>query len=125
MIVASEYAAFPQRVATGVEVPKDPETGQPLPTAELKAALSRLWVFANKDAKVQDLQAADLGNYVKALEPLVQHLAAQTRTPPHYLLGQVVNASGDALKAAETGLPKAAVLARHELRRIAAVSPTS
>jgi hypothetical protein len=31
-------------------------------------------------------------------------LAAQTRTPPHYLLGQVVNASGDALKVAEAGL---------------------
>jgi hypothetical protein len=34
----------------------------------------------------------------------IQHLAAQTRTPPHYLLGQVVNASGDALQVAEAGL---------------------
>jgi hypothetical protein len=42
--------------------------------------------------------------YVKAVEMFVQHVAAQTRTPPHYLMGTVVNASGDALKAAETGL---------------------
>jgi hypothetical protein len=34
----------------------------------------------------------------------VQHLAAITRTPPHYLLGAMVNISGDALAAAETGL---------------------
>jgi hypothetical protein len=35
---------------------------------------------------------------------LIQHLAAQTRTPPHYLLSSIINASGDALKAAEAGL---------------------
>jgi hypothetical protein len=34
----------------------------------------------------------------------VQDLAAISRTPPHYLIGAVVNVSGDALKAAETGL---------------------
>jgi hypothetical protein len=34
----------------------------------------------------------------------VRDLTAQTRTPPHYVAGQIVNASGDALKAAETGL---------------------
>ena len=30
MLVASEYGAFRQRVLTGVEVPRDPETGKPL-----------------------------------------------------------------------------------------------
>jgi hypothetical protein len=34
----------------------------------------------------------------------IQHLAAQTNTPPHYLLGSMVNISGDALAAAESGL---------------------
>jgi hypothetical protein len=50
------------------------------------------------------LAAADLNNYVKPIEMLIQHLAAQTRTPPHYLLSSIVNASGDALKSAEAGL---------------------
>jgi Phage portal protein, SPP1 Gp6-like len=104
LIVTSEYGAFPQRVLTGVEVPKDPETGQPLAATELKAAMSRLWTFKPADAKVWDLAPADLGNFVKAVEMFIQHLAAQTRTPPHYLLGQVVNASGDALSVAEAGL---------------------
>jgi hypothetical protein len=103
MLVASEFAAFPQRVMTGVEVPTD-ESGAPLSSTELKAAVGRLWVFENENAKVSQFAAADLNNYVNAIAMLLQHLAAQTRTPPHYLLGQIVNVSGDALKAAETGL---------------------
>lgn len=103
MLVASEFAAFPQRVLMGVEVPTD-ETGAPLPATELKAAVSRFWAFENENAKVAEFSAANLSNYVGAITLLLQHLAAQTRTPPHYLLGQIVNASGDALKAAETGL---------------------
>jgi hypothetical protein len=104
MIVTSEYGAFPQRVVTGVEVPKDPETGQPLASAEMKAAMSRLWTFKPPDARVTELPAADLTNFVNAVEMFVTHLAAQTRTPPHYLLAKLVNMSGDALSVAEAGL---------------------
>ena len=104
LIVTSEYGAFPQRVVTGVEVPKDPETGQPLASAEMKAAMSRLWTFKPPDARVTALPAADLLNFVNAIEMFVTHLAAQTRTPPHYLLAKLVNMSGDALSVAEAGL---------------------
>lgn len=105
MLVASEFAAFPQRVLTGVEVPTD-ENGAPTSATELKAAVGRLWAFENENAKVSEFQAADLNNYVQAITLLLQHLSAQTRTPPHYLLGEIVNVSGDALVAAETGLTK-------------------
>lgn len=104
LIVTSEYGAFPQRVVTGVEVPKDPETGQPLAAAEMKAAMSRLWTFKPSDAQVTSLPAADLSNFTNAIEMFVTHLAAQTRTPPHYLLAKLVNMSGDALSVAEAGL---------------------
>lgn len=103
MLVASEFAAFQQRVITGLEVESD-KNGLPDKSMEQKAAVNRIWALENPDAKVFSLPASDLGNYVKAIELLLQHLAAQTRTPPHYLLGQIVNVSGDALKAAETGL---------------------
>jgi len=107
MIVNSEYGAFPQRVLTGVEVPKDPQTGQPMWNAEeLKAAMSRLWLFEKENVKAQSLPAADMQNFVVSVEMLIQHLAAQTRTPPHYLLAKMVNASGDALATAEAGLVK-------------------
>jgi hypothetical protein len=39
-----------------------------------------------------------------AIRGFVDDLVAQTRTPPHYVVGKMANLSGDALKAAETGL---------------------
>lgn len=103
MLVASEYAAFRQRYVTGMDIPVDPETGERLVT-EWKSAISRLWIAEDKDTRFGEFTATDLDNYVKGVGMLLQHLSAQSRTPPHYLIGQIVNASGDALKAAETGL---------------------
>jgi hypothetical protein len=102
MLVASEVAGFRQRWATGLEVPVDPETDQPIQT--FSAAIDRLWITDAPDAKFGEFGATDLSNYTNAIEQRIQSLAARTRTPPHYLLGSIVNASGDALKAAEAGL---------------------
>lgn len=129
MIVASEFQAFRQRVLTGVEIPKNPETGAPLPSQQIEAAISRLWAFEPADAKVHDLEPADLGNYVSGIKELLNHLAAQTRTPPHYLIGQMVNVSGEALAAAESGLvsrveskQSAFAIAWRDVLRLAGVS---
>src|SRR4051812_11185854 len=96
MLVASEFGAFPQRVLAGIEIPKDPATGRPMRGYELEASMSRLWTFGNAEVKATEFSAADLSNYVNPLEMMIHHLAAQTRTPPHYLLGSMINASGDA-----------------------------
>ena len=101
MLVAAEFAAFRQRVMTGVETPDDPATGRPM---RVDMGVNRLFTVEAPDAKVFDLQASDLKNYVEAIEMFIQHLAAQTNTPPHYLLGKMLNVSGDALAAAESGL---------------------
>jgi hypothetical protein len=64
-----------------------------------------MWTVGNEQAQFGEFSASDLGNYVKAVEMAIQHVAAQTRTPPHYLLGQSGNfPSGESLKATETGL---------------------
>jgi hypothetical protein len=104
MIHASEFTSFPQRVMTGVELPKDPVTGEVVDEVQLRAAVSRMWAFEAPDANVFELAAGSLTNYVEGIDLSVQHMAAQTRTPPHYLLARIANISGDALKAAETGL---------------------
>lgn len=104
MLVASEYAGYRQRWVAGMETPRDPVTGEKLPVDEWKAMVSRVWFSESPDTKFGDFNATDLNNYVAAATMLLQHLSAQSRTPPHYLVGQIVNASGDALKAAETGL---------------------
>lgn len=101
MLIGSEYQAYPQRVLLGVEPPVGPD-GKPI--SGPKASQQRLWYFNAPDAKVAEFTAANLNAFVDASQHLVRHLTAQTRTPPHYVLGEIVNASGDALKAAETGL---------------------
>ena len=103
MLVASEFAGFRQRWVTGIDIPKDPVTGESL-AAAWTAGASRLWTAESDKTKFGEFDVTQLNNYVDAASMLLQHLSAQTRTPPHYLIGQIVNASGDALKAAETGL---------------------
>lgn len=103
LLVTSEFQAFPQRAIMGWEPPTG-EDGKVLPGVDLKMAASRVWTFKDDNVKLQELAAANLGNYAPVIEMLVQHLSAQTRTPPHYLVATMANVSGDALKTAEAGL---------------------
>lgn len=104
MIVASEFAAYPQRWATGIEIPVNPATGERM-AAQFLGGADRVWGVEATDAKFGNFQVSDLGIYVRAVEMLIQHIAAQTRTPPHYLLGAMGSfPSGESLKATETGL---------------------
>lgn len=102
LIAAMKYGAFRQRWASGLEVDEDPVTGEKIQPFQLD--IRKLWTVGDTDAKFGEFAATDLKPYIAAVESAVQDLAAISRTPPHYLLGQVVNVSGDALKAAETGL---------------------
>jgi hypothetical protein len=103
MIVASEFGSFRQRWATGVDIPVNPETNQPID--DFKTAIGKVWRTPNTDARFGDFEQTDLGQFVSAIEMFVQHVASQTRTPPHYFNsfgGQFP--SGEAIKSAETGL---------------------
>lgn len=107
---ALDYASLPQRVVTGTEVPKIPvldENGQvkghrPL---ELDTLIKEriLWI-PGQNAKIAEWSAASLDVFSAVIERAVEHIAAQTRTPPHYLIGKIQNVSAEALTAAETGL---------------------
>lgn len=110
LLNALDYASLPQRIVLGTEMPKVPvldEAGQitgyrpyDLSTLPLERAL---WI-PGENAKVAEWRAASLDGYASAIEKAVEHIAAQTRTPPHYLIGKVANLSAEALTAAETGL---------------------
>ncbi|WP_406160969.1 phage portal protein [Streptomyces canus] len=102
LIAAMKYGAFRQRWAAGLEVDEDPVTGQKIQPFQLD--IRKLWTTDDPEVKFGEFSATDLKPYVAAVESAVQDLAAISRTPPHYLIGAVVNVSGDALKAAETGL---------------------
>ncbi|BDM70620.1 hypothetical protein HEK616_41070 [Streptomyces nigrescens] len=102
LIAAMKYGAFRQRWAAGLEIGEDPLTGAKIEPFTLD--IKSLWTTDDPDVKFGEFSATDLKPYVAAVESAVQDLAAISKTPPHYLIGQVVNVSGDALKAAETGL---------------------
>jgi hypothetical protein len=102
MLVASEYQAFRQRWLSGHEVPTDPETGQPI--EEFRHAIDRMFIVEDEKAQFGEFSTTDLSNFVVGIEMLVQHIASQTRTPPHYFALKGQFPSGDAIKSAETGL---------------------
>lgn len=103
MLTASESAAFPQRYATGWEFDTDPETGAALPPT-FKQGAGSVWATESQTAQLGQFMVADLGNFVKAIELIINHIAAISRTPPHYLSSSADRLSGESIKAAETGL---------------------
>jgi hypothetical protein len=110
LFTASDYASFPQRVVMGAERPMIPKlnaAGEIIgktPVDLDKFQIDRVAWITGKDAKIAEWQAANLAAYSEIIEVAVGHLAAQTRTPQHYLIGKMANLSADALLAAETGL---------------------
>jgi len=103
MLVASEYAAFRQRWATGLELEIDEDTGKP--KNPFQANAGSIWTVEEAATKFGEFDVTDLENYVKAIETTIQHIATITSTPPHYLLGSSgAFPSGESLTATETGL---------------------
>ena len=101
-LLASEYAAWPQRYVTGLEIQED-ENGNPV--EPFKIAVDKLLQAEDPNARFGQFEAADLGNYVKLVEMLVQHMASISRIPFHYfLLNGGTAPSGEAITSAEAGL---------------------
>jgi hypothetical protein len=100
-MIISKSQAYKQRWAKGITLPTD-DNGNPKPPFDPGSDI--LWTVEDENAQFGEFREADITQILKAVRDDVGDLAAITKTPPHYLLGEIVNASGDALKAAETGL---------------------
>lgn len=125
LMIALQFASFRQRWATGLAIPLDEDpyldaSGTPTqaatdadgnenranpnydkPTESFQAAVDRLWVTDSTEAKFGDFAQTEVSGHLKTYESAVQTLAAIAQTPPHVLLGDLVNLSADALAAAE------------------------
>lgn len=95
LLVAQHYAAFRQRYVLGWLAADEQQ--------KAKASASRLWTFDDADVKVGEFGQTDLGGYLDSRQSTLEHLATISQTPPHYLLGKLVNLSAEALAAAEAG----------------------
>lgn len=113
MLVASEYAAFRQRWATGIDVPTDEATGQPIEI--WKAAIERVWTTATTEAKFGEFSAANLEQMRTLVDGFKLDAATVSGIPLHYF--NLVTGdfpSGEALKTAEGRL-----IAKAEDRQVA------
>lgn len=102
MAVASEFTAAPQRWATGIEIPLDPKTGEPLQS--FKAGADNMWVVANDAAKFGQFIPGALTAFKSGIDLLVEHLCVVSRTPMYYMMAQTNYPSGEGLKSTEGAL---------------------
>ena len=100
LLMAQQYAAFRQRWVTGMAPPLD-ENGTPV--EPFNARVNGLFVAEDSDTKFGEFGQTDLGGYLESREATIRHMATVSQTPPHNLLGQLINLSAEALAAAESG----------------------
>jgi hypothetical protein len=107
-MVATDYGAFRQIWATGIRIARDvikTEDGEAVRVVRpFDVGANRLLTNESPDGRFGAIPESTLGGYLESVSQDVNHLAAITQTPPHYLLGTMVNLSADAIKAAEAGL---------------------
>jgi hypothetical protein len=110
LFVAADHASMPARVVMGQEPPKLPildENGQKIgeKTVDIQE-LSRgrmLWL-TGQNAKIDSWESAKLDVFTQVINVAVKHTASQTKTPIHYIVGDLGNVNGETLKATETPL---------------------
>jgi len=95
--VAERYAAFRQRWMIGWSTDDEAEA--------VKLSAQRLMtVDADPDAvKLGEFEQTDLAGYLDSRRATLESFGIVSQTPPHNLVGQMVNLSAEALVAAEVG----------------------
>ncbi|OKH96599.1 hypothetical protein AB852_00715 [Streptomyces uncialis] len=101
-LTASEFAAWPQRYVTGLEIVED-DHGNPV--EPFKVAVDKLLQAEDPAARFGQFEAASLSNYCDLVGLLLQHMSSISRTPSHYFLVNGGTApSGESITSAEVGL---------------------
>lgn len=107
-LVATDFAAFRTIWATGVKIARQvikTETGDAVQVVKpFDIGANRLLTSEDPASRFGGIPESTLSGYLAGCEQDIQTLAATTQTPPHYLLGQMINLAADAIKAAEAGL---------------------
>lgn len=110
LINALDAASLPQRVVTGASPPEVPildGDGQVIGKrpVELDDLINEkiLWV-PGETAKTAEWSRSQLEPFSRVIDQAIEHIAAQTRTPPHYLMTKMINTAAEALTISEAGL---------------------
>lgn len=114
MFLGADYASMPARVVLHQGPPMTPtfnDIGEQIgekPVDIRDLAEKRLLYLSGENTAIDSWDAARLDVFTDAIEVAVGHIAAQTRTPPTYLVTKagMSNVNADGLKASEIGLVK-------------------
>jgi hypothetical protein len=99
-LITQDFGAFPQKWATGY--PETDTAGNP--TEPIDIGRDRIVTTDVSETKFGQWMPADMDPYSSAKREDVHDIAARTRTPAQYLLGEMSNVNGETLKASESGL---------------------
>lgn len=103
LVVGGEFHSLPQRWATGLTIPIDPETGKERKPFE--SGLDRIWAVGDKDVAFGQFTSADLSQIVEVINDHRHEIARVSRTPLHLMMLNTGDfPSGEALRTAEAPL---------------------
>ena len=112
LFAAADFASMPARVVMGQEPPKVPildTSGNIIgekPVEIEQLTKGRMLWLTGESSSIGQWEAAKLDTFTDVINRCVRHIASQTRTPIHYISGEVSNVNSETLIALETGLVK-------------------
>jgi hypothetical protein len=95
-----DQGAFKAMWATGLKIPRDPVTGEPV--EKFLKAINRVFVNENPDGKYGQLQAEDITQILGSVRDDVVDCAMLVPTSADSILGKLVNVAADGLKLAQS-----------------------
>jgi hypothetical protein len=103
-LLAVELGALRQKWASGLEIPVDPTTNQPI--EPFKVALDRLWVSEDPETRFGSFDQTDVRPYLQGISDAIGQLSAVSRIPTLYFNQSDLSnpPSAASLEASETGL---------------------
>lgn len=97
-----DQGAFKAWWATGLQIARHPETGEPM--EPFQRAIDRLLVNENPDGKYGQMDAEDIKQMLEAAREDIIACAIEVPTPPDQFLGQLVNVAEGGLLVAQSSL---------------------
>lgn len=107
---AADFASLPARVVMGQEPPKMPildANGQKIGEQSVdieKLKHGRLLYLTGQNTTIGSWESARLDVFTDVINVMVKHIASQTQTPIHYIMGDLGNVNGETLTATELPL---------------------
>lgn len=100
-LIVQRFGAWKVRFISGMAKPTTEEAAR---LQAMRLQIQDILISTNHETKFGTLDETQIDGFIKARDADIRDFAAISQTPPHYLLGSLVNLSAEALAAAEASL---------------------